>query len=84
MTKTLADALPVRDVQESQGGGGVLDDSISLAELEYLVETRQVPTVQLAGVRFVSLAGVAAYLERHADALARESAGPLHTLRSAR
>ena len=26
MTKTLADALPVRDVNESQGAGGVLED----------------------------------------------------------
>lgn len=84
MTKTLADALPVRDVNESQGAGGVLEDSVGLAELEYLVETRQIATLHLAGLTFISLAGVAAYLERHADALARDSVGPLHTSRSAR
>lgn len=84
MTKTLADALPVRDVHESQGVGGVLEDAVSWAELEYLVETRQIATLHLAGVTFVSLVGVAAYLERHADALAGDSMGPLRTPRSTR
>ncbi len=84
MTKTLADALPVCEVHESQVAGGVLDHSISLAELHYLVETRQVPTVQLAGVPFISLTGVAAYLERHEVAHDGDSTGSLLTRRIAR
>jgi hypothetical protein len=53
----------------SRGGVRGAAGTIGLAELQYLVETRQVPAVGLGGVTFVSLPGVVAYADRHGAGL---------------
>lgn len=45
----------------------IADDCVSIAEINYLIQTRQIDYIILAGNTMVSLAGLCAYLERHAD-----------------
>ena len=48
---------------------GVPDGYVSITEIEYLLETRGIDHVVLAGIPMVSLDGLRSYAERHAQEL---------------
>lgn len=43
----------------------VHDDAITITEIEYLIDTRRIDHIILAGVPMISLDGLRAYLHRH-------------------